>query len=181
MSVHFGGDAEMVEVVLRTIVSVNQLGVYGAVPDMCDELTWRISGCLRRLVAEDNSETVVMPTDLSTTNETLRTNETLQGNLLHDYKRKFANLPGHFQLIKLCSNAGIVKTAAAGQYFMNIDDAELEKLGGREEGGRGECVHVKSTLYIETTQRNTHVQTEWKWDRVAEDMMLDVSCKTREG
>ena len=60
-----------------------------------------------------------MPTDLSTTNETPRTNETLQGNLLHDYKRKFAKLPDHFQLIELCSNAGIVKIAAAGQYFIS--------------------------------------------------------------
>ena len=89
----------------------------------------------RRLLAEDKSETVVMPTDLSTTNETPRTNETLQGNLLHDDKRKFANLLDHFQLIKLCSNAGIVKTAAAGQYFMTFDDAELEKLGEGEEAG----------------------------------------------
>ena len=27
--------------------------------------------------------------------QTLRTNETVQGNLLHYYERKFANLPGH--------------------------------------------------------------------------------------
>ena len=100
-----------------------------------------------RLVAEDNSETVVMPTDLSTTNETPRTNETLQRNLLHDDKRKFANLRDHFQLIKLCSNAGIVKTAAAGQYFMTFDDAELEKLERVRGGGRGEGVHVESTLF----------------------------------
>ena len=51
---------------------------------------------------------------------------------------------------------------------------------GGEEGGRREGVHVESTLYIETTQRKTHVQTDWKWDLVAEDMMLDVSCETRE-
>ena len=120
---YFGGDAETVEVVLRTIVSVNQLSVYGAAADMC------------------------MPTDLSTTNETPRTNETQQGNLLHDDKRKFANLPEHFQLIKLCSNAGIVKTAAAGQNFMTFDDAELEKLGGGEEarGKRGFMSRVHFT------------------------------------
>ena len=45
---YFGGDAETVEVVLRTLVSVNQLSVYGAVADMCDELAWRISGCFRK-------------------------------------------------------------------------------------------------------------------------------------
>ena len=31
--------------VLRTIISVNQLSIYGAVVDICDELVCRISGC----------------------------------------------------------------------------------------------------------------------------------------
>ena len=84
----------------------------------------------RKLVAQNNSETMVMPTELSTTNKTPRTNEKVQGNLLHDYERKFANLPDHLQLIKLCSNVGITKTVAKGQYFTTLDDAELDKLGG---------------------------------------------------
>ena len=33
-------------------------------------------------------------------------------------------------VIKLCSNAGIAKTVATGQYFTTLDDAELDKLGG---------------------------------------------------
>ena len=101
--------------------------------DMCDELAWRISGCsesTRKPVAQNNSETMVIPTELSTTNKTPRTNETVQGNLLHDCERQFANLPDHLQLIKLCSNAGIAKTVAKGQYFTTLDDAELDKLGG---------------------------------------------------
>ena len=76
---------------------------------MCDELAWRIAGCSENTgkpVAQNNSETMVMPTELS------RTNETVQGNLLHDYERKFANLPDHLQLIKLSSNTGVVKTVA---------------------------------------------------------------------
>ena len=64
---------------------------------------------------------------------------------------------------------------------MTFDDAELEKLGGGGRGGReGRGVFMSRVhFYIETTQRKTHVQTEWKWDPVAEDMMLDVSCETR--
>ena len=50
------------------------------------------------------------PTELSTTNKTPRTNDTVQGNLLHDYEQKFAILPDHLRLIKLCSNVGITKT-----------------------------------------------------------------------
>ena len=70
---------------------------------------------------------MVMPTELSTTNKTPRTNEKVQGNLLHDYERKFANLPGHLQLIKLCSNVGITKTVAEGTVLHDLDDAELDK------------------------------------------------------
>ena len=36
LSVHFCADGEMVETVFRTIISVNQLSIYGAVSDLCD-------------------------------------------------------------------------------------------------------------------------------------------------
>ena len=42
LSIHFCGADDAAEVVLRTIVSVNQLSVYGAATGMCDELAWRI-------------------------------------------------------------------------------------------------------------------------------------------
>ena len=74
-SIHFCGDDEIAEVVLHTFISVNQLSICGAVADMCDELAWRISGCsesTEKLVAPNNSETMVMSTELSTTNKTPR-------------------------------------------------------------------------------------------------------------
>ena len=37
-SIHFNGSDDTVKVVLRTIISVNQLSIYGAVADMCEEL-----------------------------------------------------------------------------------------------------------------------------------------------
>ena len=90
----FCGDDETADVFCRTIISVNQLSIYGAVADICDELVWRLSGCSesrRKPVAEKNSETMVLPTELSTTNGTPRSNERVQGNLLRDCQRKFAN------------------------------------------------------------------------------------------
>ena len=145
LSFHFCGDDETAEVVLRTFISVNQLRIHGVAADMCDELACRISGASEstgKLVAQNNSETMVMPTELSTTNNTLRTNDKVQGNFLHDYEHKFANLPDHVQLIKLCSNVGTTKTVAKGQCLVGLDDAELDKLGRRREerGGREEYI-----------------------------------------
>ena len=37
LSIHFCADGETVETVFRTITSVNQLSIYGAVSDMCEE------------------------------------------------------------------------------------------------------------------------------------------------
>ena len=69
-----------------------------------------------------------MPTELSTTKKTPRINREVQGNLLHDYERKCANLSDHLQLIKLCSNVGITKTVAKGQYLTTLDEAEFDNL-----------------------------------------------------
>ena len=37
LSIHFCADGETIETVFRTIISVNQLSIYGAVLDLCDE------------------------------------------------------------------------------------------------------------------------------------------------
>ena len=37
LSIHFCADGNTIETVFRTIISVNQLSIYGAVSDLCDE------------------------------------------------------------------------------------------------------------------------------------------------
>ena len=69
-------------------------------------------------------------TEMSTTNQPPPTVERVQGDFLRDYEQKFANLPVHLKLAKLCSNAGLANTAEKGLYFATRDDAELDKLKG---------------------------------------------------
>ena len=131
-SFHFCGDDKTVEVVLCTIISVNQLSIYGAAADMCGELACRISDCSEstgKLVVQDNPETKIIPTELITTIKSRRTDENVQGNLLKLSEQKIANLPYHLQLIKPCCNVGITKTVARRQYFTTFGDAELNNLG----------------------------------------------------
>ena len=82
--------------VLRTIIFVNQLSIYGAVADMCDELDCRISGCSERtgkLGAQDNPETTVILTELTTLNKSPRADDNVQRKLLQNCDQKFAHLP----------------------------------------------------------------------------------------
>ena len=143
LSLHFCGVDDTAELVLRTIISVNQLSIYGAVADMCDEVACRISGC------SEVSGKFLLLRDHDDANRTVDSEQNgsdhdkVQGNLLHDYEHQFANLPDNHQLFKLCSNVGITKTVAKGQYFTTFDDAEPDKLVG---------AHVESTFHFETTQ-----------------------------
>ena len=132
-SIHFNGRDETVEVILRTVVSVIQLSVYGAVAEMCEELPWEISKRSKgteKPVAHDNLETMEMPPVVSTTDQISPTDARVQGNLLREHEQEFANLPEHLQLTKLCSNAGLAKTVEKGQYFTTLDDTELDILKG---------------------------------------------------
>ena len=76
-----------------------------AVPPEIKEATTRRRDALRQrqtcreaLAATCLMSSKAWTTELSTTNKTPRTNDNVQGNLLHDYEQKFANLPDHLQL-----------------------------------------------------------------------------------
>ena len=38
-SIHFNGSDENIELLLRTVISANRLSIYGAVADLCNELS----------------------------------------------------------------------------------------------------------------------------------------------
>ena len=101
---------------------------------MCEELASRISDCpvsTEKPVAEDKPETMVSPTDLSTTTNPLLTNEPMQGDgdLLRENERKFANIPDDLRIIKVCSDAGFMKTVVRGQYFCDHRRSGTGKIG----------------------------------------------------
>ena len=43
-STHFNGSHENIELLLRTVISANQLRIYGAIADFCDEVPKRYQG-----------------------------------------------------------------------------------------------------------------------------------------
>ena len=133
LSIHISGSDETVAVILRTVISVFQFSVNGAAADLCGELAWEISknskGAGKR-VAPENLETMVTPLEVPTTNQTSQTDAGVQGNLLREYEQKFADLPEHVQLTKLCSNASLAKTAEKVKYLTTLDDEELDRLKG---------------------------------------------------
>ena len=55
---------ESIELLLRTVISANQLSIYGAIAELCDEVPKGIRAP-RKLAAPDHLEKMEFPTDLS--------------------------------------------------------------------------------------------------------------------
>ena len=63
-SIHFNGSDENIELLLRTVISANQLSIYGAVADLCNELSEGFRASVKP-EAPDHLETMEIPTGLS--------------------------------------------------------------------------------------------------------------------
>ena len=83
-SIRCNGSADTIELILRTIISVNQLSVNGAVAD---------SRGTAKLAAMEKCESMVKPTEFLIANLMSQTDAEVQGNLLREHAQKFAELP----------------------------------------------------------------------------------------
>ena len=62
-SIHFNGSEETNELLLRTIISVNQLSIHGAEADLCKELS-KVSEVAGKPTANEDLESMEIPTEL---------------------------------------------------------------------------------------------------------------------
>ena len=62
-STHFNGSSENIELLLRTVISANQLSIHGSVADFCNELSKGVRA-LGKLDSPDHLEKMEIPTDL---------------------------------------------------------------------------------------------------------------------
>ena len=86
LSIHFCAVEGTIETVFRTIISVNQLSIYGTVSDLCDEC----KAChvrTRRLVSVGQSDPLFVPTSSLMKTHTPFTNDPAQEDLLQKIPR----------------------------------------------------------------------------------------------
>ena len=82
-SVHFNGSDKNIELILRTVISANHLSVYGAIADLCKELS-EVFVAPVKPEAPDDLDTTEIPSGLSIAGT--HTNEQQQGNLVQEYE-----------------------------------------------------------------------------------------------
>ena len=111
----------------RTIISVNQLSLYGAVAEMCEEC----ESChdrTERPVVKGQSDPSFVPS-VTKTNVPLNSNDpTHEELLLQQYGERIENLSQRDRVSKFCTDAGFLTTVEVGQYFMTKNTEEFSKF-----------------------------------------------------
>ena len=120
LSIHFCADGGTIESVFGTTISVNQLSIYGAVSDLCEEY----EAChvrTGRLVLAGHSDPLFVPTSLLMKTPTPSTDDPAQEDLSQKYQERVERLSQQNRVIKICTDAGFLTTVGVGQYFMTKD------------------------------------------------------------
>ena len=117
LSIHFCADGVTIVTVFRTVISVNQLSIYGAFSDLCEEYSICQTSTGRLVVAEQ-SDPFFAPADLLMMTPTSSIEILAQENLSQQHKERVENLPQPDQLKNFCTDARFLKTVEVGQCFM---------------------------------------------------------------
>ena len=115
LSIHFCADQGTIETVFRTIISVIQISIYGAVSNLCEECkTCHVR--TGRLVLAGQSDPLFVPSVMKT--PIPLTDDPAQEDLLQKYQERVDKLSQQNRVIKFCTDAGFLTTVDVGQYFM---------------------------------------------------------------
>ena len=117
LSMHFCADWDTTETVFRTIISVNQLSIYGAVSDVCEEYGICQTRTGRPVLA-GQSDPLSEQKKLLIMTPRPSIEFLAQENLLQKYKEPVERFPQQDRVIKICTDAGFLKTVEVGQYLM---------------------------------------------------------------
>ena len=127
LSIHCCADLETIKTVFRTIISVNQLSLYGAVAEMCEEYETFHDRTGQPVVGGQSSSsfvTSVIMTDLPLDSD----DPANQDLLMQQYGERTEKLSQQNKLSKFCMDAGFLNVVEIGQNFMTKDTAEFSQF-----------------------------------------------------
>ena len=125
LSIHFAADQETIETIFRIIAFANQLSLYGAVANMCEEFECHQdrSGQLDVLMGQS-----IVLSEIKTEVSLDCDDPTNQDLLLQQYEERIKLLSQVNKVSKFCMDAGFLHVVEVGQYFMTKDTGDLTKF-----------------------------------------------------
>ena len=127
LSIHYSADLETIETIFRIIVSVNQLSLYGAVAEMCEEYETLHDRSGQPFVGGQSSSSLVL--SVIKTEVPLDCDDLAYKDLLlQQYGERIEKLSQQDNLSKYCLDAGFLNVIEIGQYFMTKDTAKFSQF-----------------------------------------------------
>ena len=127
LPIHYSADQETIETIFRIIVSANQLSLYGAVAEICEEYETLHERTGRPVVGGQSSSSLVL--SVIKTEVPLDCDDLPRKDFLsQQYGERLEKLSQQDKLSKFCMDAGFLNIVEIGQYFMTKDTAEFSQL-----------------------------------------------------
>ena len=124
LSIHIAADQETIETISRIIVSVNQLSLYGAVAEMCEEYeTFHDRSGKPDMVMGQSIVLSAIKTEVPLEND----DPASQNFLLQQYEERIEKQPQQDRLSKFSLDAGFLNVVEIGQYLMTKDTAKFSQ------------------------------------------------------
>ena len=125
LSIHYAADLETIETIFRIFVSVNQLSLYGAIAEICEEYETlhERSGRLDVVMGQSIVLSAIKTEVLLDCDD-----PAYQNFLLQRYGERIEKLSQQDKLSKFCMDAGFLNVVEIGQYFMTKDTADLSQF-----------------------------------------------------
>ena len=125
LSIHFAADHETIETIFRIIVSANQLSLYGAVANMCEEFEFHQDRSGQPDVLMGQSIVLgEIKTEIPLQNE----NSSNHQILWQQYMERIESLSPESKVSRFCMEAGFVHVVEVGQYFMTKDTGDFRQF-----------------------------------------------------
>ena len=125
LSIHFAADQETIETVFRIIFSANQLSLYGAVANICEESESHHdrSGQPDKVMGQS-----IVLSEIKTEVPLENDDPVYQNFLLQRYEERIKSPSQTDRVSKFCMDAGFLSVVEIGQYFMTKDTGDLTQF-----------------------------------------------------
>ena len=127
LSIHYAADQETIGTIFRIIISANQLSLYGAVAEICEDYESLYERTGRPVVMGQSSSSIVL--------SAIKTEVPLDSDdpaykifLLQQYEERIEKLSQQDKLSKFCMDAGSLSVVENGQYFMTKHTGDLTQF-----------------------------------------------------
>ena len=120
LSIHYCADQATIETIVRIIVSANELSLYGAVANMCEEYESLHDRSGRPVVMGQSIVLSEMKTEVPLDCD----DPANQNFVLQQYGERIGRLSQQDKVSKFCMDAGFLSIVEIGQYFMTKDTGE---------------------------------------------------------